>query len=251
MGAVIAVALATTVVTAAQLNLPSKKVWEHPAAVAIQWMSVAVLALFIVVTETRQITHLVRANRIREYDLDLQAELSQVLCAVVDLTGARWDEVSVSYYRVRWYYLLFQRRLVRIASVRLGVGTSHAAPWWAVGVGVVGSAFDSQESVAVDWGDFSRRAILSGKDAWNEKSASDRFNMNWGQLNSSPREQVVLATPSFDRLSGETVGCLLLSGALKLDDLSSEGMERILKDLATAVDRLGPPPRGWWSAHEL
>jgi hypothetical protein len=101
VGAVIAVPLATVVVTAAQLNLPNKALWQHSPAIVAQWAGIATLALFILDNEARQVTHLLRAAHIREYDRDLRAELSQVLCAVVDLTGARWDEVEVSYYRPR------------------------------------------------------------------------------------------------------------------------------------------------------
>jgi hypothetical protein len=79
-----------------------------------------------------------------------------------------------------------------------------------------------------------------------------RYGMNWGQLSSGgTRDQGVLAVPTFDRASGRPTGCVLLSGTLKLDDLQSEGMRHILGDLITALDRLGPPPRGWWSAHEV
>ncbi|MFI1995303.1 hypothetical protein [Actinoplanes sp. NPDC020271] len=251
IGAVIAVPLATAVVTAAQLNLPTKEVWQHPTAVAMQWASIAILALFIFDSEVRQVTHLVRASRVREYDLDLRAELSQLLCAVVDLTGARWDEIEVTYYRLR-RNLFLRRRLVRVASLRLGAGTSHTAASWTIRTGVVGTAFAAQEAIGVDWASFTQQAVAGGKGAWEQLPVPQRYGMNWGQLISAgTRAQGVLAVPTFERGSGLPTGCILLSGALKLDDLNSEGMRHVLGDLATALDRLGSPPRGWWTAHEL
>jgi hypothetical protein len=251
VGAVVAVPLATAVVTAAQLNLPNKDVWQHSAAVVAQWASIALLALFIFDNEVRQVTHLLRATRVREYDRDLRSGLSQVLCAVVDLTGARWDEIEVSYYRPR-RDLSLRRRLVRVCSLRLGTGTPHGAASWGLRTGVVGTAFAGQEAIGVNWGTFAREAVQGGKTAWDSRSTEDRYGMNWGQMSSwDTRDQGVLAVPTFDRASGRPTGCVLLSGALKLDDLNSEGMRHILGDLITALDRLGPPPRGWWTAHEI
>jgi hypothetical protein len=248
--AAVTVALATVVVTTAQLNLPSKEFWQNAVAVRAQWAGVGVLAVFVVVTELRQIGQLAGAARVRTYDLDLWAALSQVLCAVVERTEARWDEVEVSFYRRR-PGLLPWRPLVRVASLRLGAASAHAAPSWPSGVGVVGAAYASGEALMVNWERFRHEAVQEGKTAWDKRETSQRYGMNWGQLVSGgARDRWVLAAPTFHRGSGGAMGCVLLSGGLKADNMTVEGLRPVLEDLATALDRLGPPPRGWWAFHD-
>lgn len=244
----IGLALATAVVALAQLNLPSREFWQITGSVAAQWASVSAMAVFILVNEFRTVSHLARAARIRDYDADLRSVLSAALFCVVDATGAAWDELAVCYYRPkgRWR----RRNLVRMASVALGASTSNMPPSLHPEEGVVGEAFQTQEVVAVDWADFMATALDAGREAWDQRSEGARYRLTWGQLRRSAQDLGLLASATFNG-DGEPDGCILFSGPLKSSDLTTPEMQRILADLASALEAVGPPPRGWWRAHEL
>jgi hypothetical protein len=240
-------ALATAVVALAQLALPNRAFWQGQPAVVAQWVSVSAMAAFIVVTEVRTVSVLLRSKAFHAYDLDLRAVLSATLCRVVELTGAPWDELTVCYFRPKG--LPWGRRLIRTASVMLGAGGADAPASAGPGEGLVGAAFARRVILAEDWGEFVRTATDQGPTAWEARDPDLRYGLKWGQLRRSANSRGMLASPTFG-VDGAPDGCILLSGALKLSDLTTYEMRRMLEDLATALDRIGPPPRGWWSYRE-
>lgn len=262
-GPVIALRLARAAVTAAagavvalaQLHLPSERFWDGQAGV--QWVSVAVLAIFICYDAVRAVNYAVRAARIREYDNDVRAALSAVIGAVVDSTGVPWDEISVRYYRRRglpWLpsdraMPLLLPRLVPVAAVQAGADLAEAAHPLLPGEGVAGLAFADQITLAEQWRSFVRTATEQGPAAWAERPARARYGLTWGQLRRSARPEGMVASPTFDA-TGRPDGCILVSGPVKMPDLTSDNMRQTLDDFATVIDCLGPPPPGWWGAHE-
>jgi len=238
-------AAAGAAVTLAQLNLPSRRFWD--GQVPLQWTSVLVLAFFVCYDAVRSVNYAIQGARIRDYDNDLRTALSAAVSAVVLATGATWDEVAVRYYRRRG--LLHQRRLVRVTAVMAGADIADAQRSVQPRVGIVGVAFSTEEIIAEQWRKFVSTATKQGPAAWVQRSERDRYGLSWGQLRRSAQPDGVVASPTF-AADGRPDGCIVISGPLKLRDLTSNDMRRTLDDLATVLDRLGPPPTGWWGAHE-
>ncbi|GAB3896810.1 hypothetical protein [Microbispora bryophytorum] len=238
-------AAAGAIVTLAQLNLPDRRFWEEQTL--LQWASVVVLTFFIYYDAVRSVNYSVQAIRIRDYDNDLRSALSAAVSAVVLSTGAPWDEVAVHYYRRR--RLLFWRWLIRVGAVLAGADVADARRSIRPDVGIVGTAFSTEMVIAEQWRQFVRTATKQGPRAWAQRDERDRFGLSWGQLRRSAQPEGIVASPTFAP-NGQPDGCILLSGPFKLSDLTSDEIQRTLDDLATVLDRLGPPPTGWWGAHE-
>lgn len=238
-------AAAGAVVTLAQLDLPTRRFWD--GQIPLQWGSVLVLAFFICEEAVRSINYAVQASRILEYDNNLRAALSTAVSAVVSSTGAPWDEVAVSYYRFR--RSLYRRRLVRVGAVQAGAGIADRHRFVRPGVGLVGTAFATEKILTKEWRDFVRTATELGPRSWEERTEDDRYGLSWGQLRRSAQPEGMMASPTF-AFDGQADGCILLGGPLKMQDMTSDDMRRMLDDLATVLDVLGPPPPGWWGAHE-
>lgn len=238
-------AAAGAVVTLAQLNLPSGNFWEKQ--VFLQWVSVVALAAFVVYDAIRSVNLAIQSARIREYDNDVRACLSAVISAFIEATGAPWDELTVRYYGLRG--ILFWRRLELIAAVCAGANLVDSQRSFRPGVGVAGQAFIQQVNIAVEWGEFVRGATEAGPDAWARLGERERYSLTWGQLRRSPQPDGLIASPTF-ALSGNPNGCIVVSGPLKMVDLVGDNVRRTLDELATVLDQLGSPPRGWWGAHD-
>jgi hypothetical protein len=238
-------ALSGAVVTLAQLNLPAD-FWSHHKGSL--WASVSVLALLILMDAGNELTYAFQERQIRTYDKDLRSILSGAAGAMVTLSGVPWDQVAVRYYRKRGW--LHRPRLRLVAAIMAGADVEEPRRNIKPGVGVVGTAFKDQEVIIEEWAAFVRQANAERREAWEKRPAESRYGLTWGQLqHQTSRPDAMIASPTF-AASGDPTGCILLSGALKLPDLESEGTRRILEDLATSLDRLGSPPRGWWRAHE-
>jgi len=238
-------ATAGAAVTLAQLNLPSKQFWDGQRTAL--WISVAVVAFFICYDAVRSVNYALQASSIRKYDNDLRAALSALIAAVVTCTGAPWDKITVRCYRLRRVRL--RRRLVQTAAVRAGADVADARHPMRPGEGVAGTAFADQVIVGEEWGQFVRTATEQGPAAWDQRTPAKRYGLTWGQLRRSTQADGVVASPTFDR-DGRPDGCILVSGPLKTPDLVSDDLRQALDDLATVLDKLGPPPSGWWSTHE-
>lgn len=236
---------AGAIVTAAQLNLPSAEFWEKQ--LFLQWVGVVGLTLFAFYDAGRSIYQAAQAARIREYDNDLRASLSVLISMATEITGAPWDELTVRYYRLRGH--LFGRRLELVAAVCAGANIVEADRSIRPGFGVVGTAFSRKVVLAEEWAHFVQAATELGPDAWDGRSSSERYGLSWGQLRRSAQLDGVVASPTFAP-SGKPDGCLSLSGPLKLVDLEGRELRRTLDELAAALDQLGPPPMGWWGAHD-
>ncbi|MFG1715483.1 hypothetical protein [Micromonospora sp. NPDC049203] len=240
----VVMATAGAVVTLAQLNLPGGGFWEKQ--VFLQWASVLALAVFVIYDAIRSVNLAIQAARIREYDNDMRACLSAAISAVIDATGAPWDELSIRYYGLRG--VLFWRRLELIAAVCAGANLVDSQRSFSPGVGVAGQAFVQQVNIAIEWSDFVRSATEAGPDAWAGRGERERYGLTWGQLRRSPQPDGLIASPTF-ALNGNPSGCIVVSGPLKVVDLAGDSVRRTLDELATVLDQLGSPPRGWWGSH--
>ncbi|MFC3735506.1 hypothetical protein [Paractinoplanes deccanensis] len=240
------VAVAGMVVTLAQLNLPSKEFWAGQEV--LQWISVAVVAAFLFYDALWSVNLAFRDRRIREYDADLRAAMSAAVALVVDTLGVRWDEVSVQYYRYRRFWFR-PNRLVRVSGVRAGAIFAESEESFRPGVGLVGAAFQQRILLGAQWGDFVQSATRLGPVAWEQRDPIQRYGLSWGQLRRSAGPDGIVASPTFAP-NGRADGCLVISGPMKAADLVTEPIGQIIDSLATSVDRIGPPPPGWWSAHE-
>ncbi|GIG93053.1 hypothetical protein [Plantactinospora endophytica] len=238
-------AAAGGVVTLAQLSLPSERFWG--GQVPLQWASVLVLASYICYDAVLSVNYAVQAGRIQDYDNDIRAALSAMISTMVLSTGVSWDEVGVHYYHRRG--VLHRRRLVRVGAIQAGAGITDTQRAFRPGFGIAGTAFSGQEIVAKEWRRFVRDATHQGREAWEERSVDDRFGLDWGQLRRSAQPEGIVASPTFAP-DGRPNGCILVTGPFKEQDLTSDETRNALDDLATTLDILGPPPPGWWGAHE-
>ncbi|WP_328329966.1 hypothetical protein OHA70_07500 [Kribbella sp. NBC_00382] len=238
-------ALSGAVVTLAQLNLP-KDFWAKYTEV--QWASVVILALLIGLDTVHEFNYFIRVRQIQGYEQDLRAVLSAAISGIVTATGVPWDGVAVRYYRLRGP--AYRRRLVPVTAVMAGADLEEARREIRKGAGLVGVAFREQEILAEEWNEFVRVATLQGRKAWEQRSEDARFGLSWGEVRSSLRADGMVASPTFASANGKPDGCILVSGILNLAELKSDETRRVLDDLATVLDRLGPPPPGWWSAYE-
>ena len=238
--------LATAVVALAQLHLPSENFWTKYEL--LQWLSVFVLAFFILAEGVASVSSAVQASRIREYDNDVRTTLTAAVVQVVQITGSPWDEVAARYYRLRGRWLW--QRLTVVTAIEAGARVSDAQRSIRPGVGVVGVAVTSQEGVVERWREFAQAATQEGREAWEKRAASSRYGLSWGQLRRSIKAEGVVAFPTFDASGDLANGCILLSGAVKLEPSSVEKIQDILESTATSLDKAGPPPRGWWAAHD-
>ncbi len=231
------------VVTAAQLGLPSKGFWDKQ--VALQWASIAVLTVFVLYEAVAELNYVARAKAIREYEANARAILSTAIAGIVGYTGAAWDGITVRYYRRRsWIRPL----LHQVVAVKAGADADEAHLTVKPGVGLVGTAYQEKGTIAEDWDAF-LNAARADRAAWEKRSVTERYGLNWGQLQISHRAAGVIASATFSPPDGDLEGCILVAGPLKKADLEAEPMMEILDALATDLRELGSPPRGWWRAH--
>ncbi|MEU7615910.1 hypothetical protein AB0B27_07400 [Micromonospora rifamycinica] len=238
-------AAAGAAVTLAQLNLPSARFWEQQ--VLLQWASVAALSTLVIYDAFRSLGYAIQESQIRNYDNDLRASLSVVISRLVKLTGVSWDEITVRYYRRRG--VLFWGRLDLVMALAAGAKVSDSQTSVRPGVGIAGTAFSEEVMLAEEWGRFVREATQQGPVQWAQREPRHRYGLSWGQLRRSDQPDGVVASPTF-ALDGQPDGCIVVSGSLKRVDLLGDEVRRTLDDLATVLDRLGPPPKGWWGAHD-
>ncbi|GAA3452665.1 hypothetical protein [Dactylosporangium matsuzakiense] len=234
-------AVATTVVALAQLHLPSERFWEqHHLA---QWISVGLLALFIVGEGVASVAVAVQQDRIHEYDNDIRTTLTVALAEVVDVTDARWDEVAIRYYRRRGFWIW--RRLILVAALHAVAAVRDTLHSVRLGAGPAGVAVETEEIVSEQWRDFAQSATRQGRNAWEARPVAERYGLSWGELRRSAKPEGLVAYPTFGE-NGQVDGCIMLSGTLKASELAGEQVLDILDSAATSLDRAGPPPRGWW-----
>jgi len=206
-----------------------------------------VVAVFVLYDAGREVGVAVQAERIRTFDKNLRAILNAAIAEIVDKTGAPWDELTVHYYHRRGG--IGGRRLALVGASRAGATEAESQRYVRLNEGVVGVAFVRGEAVAVSWKDFADNATRQGRDAWQRRTHHDRYGLSWGQLRSSLKPESMIASPVFNSDDGNIRGCILISGAIKRPVLTGRPLRQILDEVATAIDRLGPPPRGWWNSH--
>jgi hypothetical protein len=234
-------------VTLAQLNLPNKTFWNQYSF--LLWISTGVLACFVLVETIHSVDFMLRARQLRDFRENLRALSTAVIAEVVDSTGAPWDEVGVRLYRRRG--IGTRQRLALMLATKAGADTDEDLRSIKMGQHVAGVACTERVRIAEQWAEFIRIATDQGPAAWDSRSASQRYGLNWGQMrrSASAAPGGVVASPTFNA-DGEVDGVIIITGPLKMADLAAEPMRRTLDDVAGTLDRLGPPPRGWWAANE-
>ncbi|WP_191296782.1 hypothetical protein [Lentzea cavernae] len=235
-------ALAGSVVTLAQLNLPSRSLWE--SHVVLQYVSVIVIAMFVCYDAVRSFDQAIQNSKIRAYDRRLRAALSATVASIVDEFGTPWDEIAVYHYQVTSFWPW--RRLSKVDGVRAGASTANVQPYYKIGKGLAGTAVSEQVLLAEEWRDFVQRAIPLKPDGWIQLDERKRYGLSWGELMGSERPLGMVANPVFGP-QGAPSGCLVVTGPMKLNELSGNEMRQILSDAATEIQLMGPAPRGWWS----
>ena len=244
MRAIIAAA-AGAAIALAQLNLPNKDFWA--ANIFLQWLSVIVVALVLFNDAAASASSAIQAARVREYENGLRTTMSATIAAIVKTFNVPWDEISVYYYRARHFSRL--RRITRVGGVRAGTSVADMQISFRPSVGIAGTAFSEEVIIALEWRDFARAATIRGPQEWRRRMPRARYGLTWGQLRRFPAEEGIIASPTFNA-NGKPDGCILVCSPLKLSALSSDAMRQILDNCAAALDRLGPPPNGWWRHHE-
>ena len=240
-----AAATSGAAVAMAQLNLPSREFWAE--WVALAWAGVAVGTALLLYDGVRSVSIATQYHRSREFESNLRAAMSAAIVEVVDAFGVPWDEIAVQYYRAR--RRLWTLKLAQVCGVRAGTAAIGEPRTLRASVGLIGVAFSDQVIISVPWREFAREATEQGPEKWSERSARERFGLTWGQLRRVARPEGAVASPTFDT-KGKANGCILITGPLKVADLSGETMRQVLDDLAATLDQIGPPPPGWWSTNE-
>ncbi|GIE96183.1 hypothetical protein Ari01nite_36480 [Paractinoplanes rishiriensis] len=238
-------AAAGAVVMLAQLNLPSKEFWA--AQELVQWVSVALVAFSVFYDAAVAVTNAIHDAEVRKYEDGLRQAMSATIGRIVEDFDAPWDKVAVYYYLAR--RVSYFRHLARVDGVRAGIAAAEMEHRFRLGVGIVGVAFLERDIVALEWRDFARAANIKGPQAWERRPARQRYGLTWGQLRRSPPEDGMVASPTYGP-DGKPVGCILVCSPLKRATLGSDAMRQILDQCAATLDRLGPPPKGWWRRHE-
>jgi hypothetical protein len=177
----------------------------------------------------------------------LRSAMSATIASIVRDFDAPWDKIAVYYYRARRISVF--RKLVRVGGVRAGITVADLQNSFRPSVGLAGVAFVERDIVALEWRDFARAATIKGPQAWERLASRDRFGLSWGQLRRSPPEAGMVASPTYDA-GGRPEGCILVCSPLRLSTLRSDAMRQILDQCAATLDRLGPPPKGWWRRNE-
>jgi len=173
--------------------------------------------------------------------------MSAGVADIVKKFSVQWDEVAVYFYKSRRF--LWRKRLVLVDGAYAGATPVDMEPYFRPSVGLVGAAFADQEVIGRNWREYVESAIQNGRAAWKNRSEKDRYKLNWGQLQVSPRLEGMVASPVFDKRN-RPVGCILIGGSLKLDQLNDGMMALVFADLAGSLLKLGAPPSGWWRMHE-
>ncbi len=235
------VAVAGAIITLAQLNLP-KGWWQRHEA--LEWTAVGLLVVITVLEAAGEISLSRQDQRIRKYDQKVRITLSAVVVQIYDIVGADWPTVEVRYYR----RLGRRRRLHRIGAVMAGADFDNGEPPIKIGTGFVGSAFQAEHRLAINWGAFYRAAAKAGPEMWEQRSAADRYNLSWAQLQSTadPHEGM-LARPTF--ANNQIRGCLVVGGKITRTDLLTSKMQAIIDSAAAAIEQAGSPPQGWRRQH--
>jgi len=232
---------AATVVTLAQLQLPSKKLWDK-SSVAL-YAAVVVLALLATQDAAKLAGQTLQSGRLRRYERDVRAILSTGLAKAVSSSTIPWDSVGVHAFLLHglWPW----RRLVNVGGIRLGVRPSMAGPTWTPGKGVVGVAFKHKVFLAEDWGTVMVRANALGPARWRALPSVNRYGLSWGELQLTSDYVGICACPIY-ATSGKAIGCVSLDAPLTATKLSEPAVQVILRDVATGVCASGKPPRAWY-----
>lgn len=230
--------VSVAVVTLAQLNLPSAGFWAHQRPA--QYLAVVALVVVSGVEVFGSVVDRVQLPRVRQFEQELRAVLSAGISQLAHNSTADWREIGVSAYHARG--LPWVRRLVLVDNLRLGTGPKFGVRW-RPGRGVVGTAYQQQDLLSVDWESYFKSAESGGPAAWLARGDLDRFGLSWGELMRTKALVGIAACPVFSE-NGELIGVVCVEAPT---DLSTQRIGETMRDIANAVGDLGAPPASWWS----
>ncbi|GAB2851417.1 hypothetical protein [Lentzea nigeriaca] len=231
-------AVSVAVATMAQLNLPNSGFWgQHRAE---QYLAVGGLVAMAVAEVLGSVVDHVQMPRVRQFEQELRAVLSAGISQLAVSSVADWRDIGVSAYHARGVPWL--RRLVLVDSLRLCSGPKLGSRW-RPGRGVIGTAYEQEDLLAVDWESYFKSAESGGPNSWRARSDLDRFGLSWGELMRTKALVGVAACPVWSE-GGKLTGVVCVEAPA---DLSAAGVGAIIRDIAIAVGDLGTPPASWWN----
>ncbi|GAB3745153.1 hypothetical protein GCM10027598_81160 [Amycolatopsis oliviviridis] len=235
---VIVSALSVAITTMAQLNLPNAGFW--PDRRPVLYLAIAGLVTIAGIELFGTVVDRLQLPRVRGFEQELRAVLSAGISQLAHHSPAAWREIGVSAYQIRG--LRWSRRLVLVDSLRLGTGPKVGVRW-RPGLGVIGTAYQQQDLLSVDWESYFKSAESAGPTAWQARTELDRFGLSWGELMRTKALVGVTACPVYGE-NGDLIGVVCADAPT---DLSSQQVGATMRDIANAVGDLGTPPASWWS----
>ncbi|MDG4829318.1 hypothetical protein O7627_08365 [Solwaraspora sp. WMMD1047] len=222
---------ATSALVAEQYSVPSVQFWDdiaggrgYPVAILV-----IVIATFGALTPAQlwsERSQVARRTAVRHQILTHFGRLLTIASRVDPLPPA--SDLGLHVWRIAWSLQRPRRRLIRIATYRLGSTPTTRAFAPGRGVGVVGLCWKRNEEVAIDVETLARK--LTTQDAYDAYSASNGadavMNLTWPEFLRVRHRGAVFASPIRDG-RGEFVGCISVDasrgfGTLASDDLWHE-----------------------------
>jgi hypothetical protein len=228
------VALASTAVVAAQLDLPHDY-WrgQRPAL----YLALVILTYTTALEVFRLAGPVLRPHRTLRYQQNIRAILTAGLVRVGSTFRLlELDRLFLQVFVVkgigRFEYLELVCRLPGSAeSVR---PTPPPPRIWRRGQGVPGLAWQTQQFEVVDWSELYRAASGQGRMAW--EAGSRTYGLSWPELQRTAGAGRIAAIPVF--VDGKVAGCVTIDCTLSLDELRSDKMKEILVELSGFVAAL-------------
>jgi hypothetical protein len=245
------VALALTILTAADLGLPtenfwtSKKVWLYTCLVLAFLMSAASQSLSALGVQSQ-------AKEIRAFETGLEAATSTTLLRLREVLGVGVEHIGVHVFLISGFHLRGKwtfGHLVLVGRLRVGANPSMHRPRWSPGKGIVGRACLRNKYVAEDW-----QGAYGGLDqeGWEALSEEKRYGMSWSECQASSGYQLIAARPlhSLVSPSNPVIGCVAID-ALCPPPPEHHELQSVLADLASSIGSLDLPPKAWLNQRRL
>ncbi|BBH70681.1 hypothetical protein ACTI_73660 [Actinoplanes sp. OR16] len=244
---VVPVALALTIIAAADLGLPSEEFWKQRQP----WLYVCLIIAFFVSAASSALNSLAlrsHAASARAFETEIEAATAATLMRVVRHLKLDVDQVGVhvflasgTFVRGRWLFA----RLVLVGRLRIGAKPRMHRPRWSPGKGVVGRAWQNHTYVAEDWETVRERGESLGREAWSRLPEAERYGMSWTEFQASSGYRLIAARPVFDLVRQDhVIGCVAIDAQCDLP-VEHRELQSILADLASTVEAMESPPKTW------
>jgi hypothetical protein len=219
---------ATCVLIAEQYSAPSAGFWdgfEGSRGYLVATM-VIVIATFGALTPTQvwsERSQMGRRTAVRHQVLSHFGRLLEIVSLVEPKLSA--SDLGLHVWRVTWSIRAPHRRLVRIATYRLGSAPATRAFEPGKGVGVVGLCWKRNEEVAINVEDLARR--LTSPTSYHEFVITNGpdcvMNMTWSEFLRVRHRGAVFASPIRDG-KGKFIGCVSVDASRGFDFLAGDAL---------------------------